>query len=531
MLEGAMGHLHYSLFLAVSLLLLGPSTAVNRVSAVGTNYYVDSVAGSDANSGLSESAPWKTLSKIQTWSFSPGDTVNFKCGSSWSSGLTFRRSGTARNPITLKAYGSGAAPVISNPGARNGHSIDVAGSYVIVRDFLLRDGKEAGVSINPGANNVIVQHNEITASGEGVLVKGGNALVTRNYVHDLVMVHNDSGGDDDYGAVAVVLDGSSNTEVSYNRFVNCVARSYDYGTDGGAIEFWRNVTGANAHHNYSTNAAGFMEIGGGTAERITVAYNVSDRDNSDFAMVHLTGRFAATVTNFKVDNNTIVRSDGGYRILDFGGATPPSSFYFRNNIVYGNTSVASVSGFTHSNNLYYLSNGARLDFALGPSDRQADPQFANEGSADYHLRPGSPAIGSGTELGYTLDFDNNPVPVGRAPSIGAYESGLQVVSPGKQTAPTAQTGPAEAPPPETPRFILGFATMANLLGEKAGSPLENERHDPESGDGLQQTTTGLMVWRKVDNWSAFTDGSHTWVNGPSGLADRPNDVRFPWESQ
>jgi hypothetical protein len=78
-------------------------------------------------------------------------------------------------------------------------------------------------------------------------------------------------------------------------------------------------------------------------------------------------------------------------------------------------------------------------------------------------------------------------------------------------------------------FKLGFKILADLLGGVAGSPLEDE-HYQANGDSLQQTSTGLMVWRKVDNWTAFTDGYRTWVNGPYGLQDRLNDERFDWEA-
>ena len=51
-----------------------------------------------------------------------------------------------------------------------------------------------------------------------------------------------------------------------------------------------------------------------------------------------------------------------------------------------------------------------------------------------------------------------------------------------------------------------------------------------NGDALQRTTQGLLVWRKFDNWTAFTDGAETWVSGPLGMQQRSNDVRFWWES-
>ena len=44
---------------------------------------------------------------------------------------------------------------------------------------------------------------------------------------------------------------------------------------------------------------------------------------------------------------------------------------------------------------------------------------------------------------------------------------------------------------------------------------------------MQQTTGGLLVWRKLDNWTAFTNGSITWINGPFGLQARANTRTFP----
>ena len=80
-----------------------------------------------------------------------------------------------------------------------------------------------------------------------------------------------------------------------------------------------------------------------------------------------------------------------------------------------------------------------------------------------------------------------------------------------------------------PQFRLGFAVLANLLTGRTGAALEDEHHNPQKGDTLQRTSNGLMVWRKADNWTAFTDGFWTWVNGPFGLQSRPNTDRFNWE--
>ena len=79
------------------------------------------------------------------------------------------------------------------------------------------------------------------------------------------------------------------------------------------------------------------------------------------------------------------------------------------------------------------------------------------------------------------------------------------------------------------QFVLGFETLRDLIGhDVVGECLENEHYEA-NGDGLQQTTGGLLVWRKADNWTAFTDGYRTWINGPNGLEQRLNTERFEWE--
>jgi hypothetical protein len=80
------------------------------------------------------------------------------------------------------------------------------------------------------------------------------------------------------------------------------------------------------------------------------------------------------------------------------------------------------------------------------------------------------------------------------------------------------------------QFVLGFATLHGLIPQTVGACLENEHHNPDNGDGLQATVGGLLVWRKADNWTAFTDGYRTWVNGPNGLQQRLNSQRFSWEA-
>jgi len=94
------------------------------------------------------------------------------------------------------------------------------------------------------------------------------------------------------------------------------------------------------------------------------------------------------------------------------------------------------------------------------------------------------------------------------------------------------TAPAAAARAESGcQFVLGFSTLASMIPRQVGACADGETHNPVNGDAVQHTSTGgLLVWRKADNWTAFTDGFHTWINGPNGLQERLNTEHFPWEA-
>lgn len=79
-------------------------------------------------------------------------------------------------------------------------------------------------------------------------------------------------------------------------------------------------------------------------------------------------------------------------------------------------------------------------------------------------------------------------------------------------------------------FKLGFKALRDHIPEVVGDCLEDEHFNADNGNVEQRTSRGLLVWRKADNWTAFTNGSTTWLNGPLGLQSRPNGEQFAWEA-
>ena len=109
-----------------------------------------------------------------------------------------------------------------------------------------------------------------------------------------------------------------------------------------------------------------------------------------------------------------------------------------------------------------------------------------------------------------------------AASVGLAAAVLAALGPGRAPAAHAHAHPACG-------FVLGFAILRDRVPAAVGVCLEDQQTNVANGDAYQRTTGGMLVWRKADNWSAFTDGYRTWVNGPRGLEERLNTQRFVWE--
>ena len=132
----------------------------------------------------------------------PASSDRLGSGRVWDEGLSIRASGNAASPISFIAFGVGSRPTIRNaPAGMWAAAVDVFGEYVVVDGLLVRDAHEAGVELHPGADHTVVRDVEATAVGEGFAVSSRYNLLTRNYAHDLTMIVDTPGGDDDYGAV------------------------------------------------------------------------------------------------------------------------------------------------------------------------------------------------------------------------------------------------------------------------------------------------------------------------------------------
>ena len=79
------------------------------------------------------------------------------------------------------------------------------------------------------------------------------------------------------------------------------------------------------------------------------------------------------------------------------------------------------------------------------------------------------------------------------------------------------------------QYVLGFEALQGMIPDAVGNCVDNEQHDPSDGITRQTTAGGVLLWDKTTNWTGFTDGYRTWVNGPTGLQERLSIERFDWE--
>jgi hypothetical protein len=378
-------------------------------SVNAAEYYVAN-NGSDSNPGtLAE--PWKTMSKVRSQSFNPGDGIYFKRGDVWYETLTIPRSGNLGNPIIFDTYGTGERPLIDGEDARNG--IMIGGrDHITIRNMRIKDTIKSGIR-SWRADYVTIEYMDISGagwpnqpqgrgnSGSNIFLYGDHNIVRHCELHDTDSEHGLYMGSD-----------SDHTLVEYNLV---------YGNDDSGIKF---NSGASVYSvgnvvRYNT----FINVG---VEWNDIALNDNDGIEVYGNLVYGTGRYCRAVEigddgpglggiNAQVHNNTFV---GGFEtVLDLKVG---DGHVVKNNIIYNDgphstsylVRVRSGASVFFDYNLYYPYSGRDYTFSYHgvqydslPAWRNAtsqdgnsmidDPLFVNVAENNYSLQENSPACGTG----------------------------------------------------------------------------------------------------------------------------------------
>jgi hypothetical protein len=95
-----------------------PPTATSarlKTEGITTIYYVDDTGGNDGHDGKSEATAWKTISKVNSITFTAGNQILFKAGGSWTNRLHPLGSGAAGSPIIISKYTPAGTSTTTNP--------------------------------------------------------------------------------------------------------------------------------------------------------------------------------------------------------------------------------------------------------------------------------------------------------------------------------------------------------------------------------------------------------------------------------
>ncbi len=369
-----------------------PTRYLNVVRRARLTYYVDALAGNDANAGTSVRRPWKTLERASAAPLQPGD---------------------ARGPMPRITGGSSC--------------VVLSGSYLVLRKIHADDCSWAGASVSGDHDRV--ERTLMTHNVAGIHVTAGadaNAIVDNELRdNDKMIVLTPAPSDDDSGAFGIALHGDDN-EVAFNTISGSDTFSYDFGRDGAAIEVFGGRRNS-IHHNLAIDNDAFSELGDARTAGNTFSYNVvRSALRSSVGLVTRGAKSArGPVTGTRFYNNTISLSGALSQGFVCHGGCGPNILRMRNSIIWAAGKVGFAdNAFDEDYDLFF---GARLQFTTGRHSVSVNPAFVNRRRGNLHLRASSHAVDRGVDLGYSEDFDRRRARVdgnrdGRAvPDIGAFE--------------------------------------------------------------------------------------------------------------
>jgi hypothetical protein len=421
---------------AVAALLVGAlQPAVVRAA---TTYYVDCSAGSDSRAGTSQATAWRSVSRANRASMSPGSKLLFKRGCTWTgTALLAKWNGTQSAPITIGAYGSGNKPKFQNAQDQ----LYITGSWLIVENLAARAnpvaydsqcqnapaGRRTGFRVRGPAHNNTLRYLTADDLFIGIWLDNGSH---HNKVLNNVLRNNRMKSDiwtSDAGAVGISLHGDDN-EVGWNTISGSDTCSRFYGRDGSAVEVFGGQRNR-IHHNRAMNNNNFTELGNPRSADNTYAYNVVTSTLRDGHFLTTRGSKSGygPVYRTKAYNNTVYLTGAASFAIQCGSGCGPSILSLRNNIVWSADRIGHAdAAFDEGDNVYWTPGGnVKVWYAMASSSMKRNPMWVSPGASDFRLQATSPAINAGSmhayNLGYRSDYGGLGVPQAGLVDIGAFE--------------------------------------------------------------------------------------------------------------
>lgn len=197
--------------------------------------------------------------------FPAGSIIELERGVTWvNKRVVLTGAGTAEHPVVLCAAGTGPDPVftdVTKPGRfKDDGVVSTEGTHVHVRDITVRDS--LSVAFNANATSTVLHNVEAGNVVIGAWLRGDGTRMWNSYAHDLRMMPDTPGPDDDYGSVGAVIN-AHNVVIEGFTGRSCITPSgTDYGPDGAYVEVWEKGDNAQVRHGYADRTVHLMEGGG-----------------------------------------------------------------------------------------------------------------------------------------------------------------------------------------------------------------------------------------------------------------------------
>ncbi|MBV8326416.1 right-handed parallel beta-helix repeat-containing protein [Chryseobacterium sp.] len=277
------------------------TAALKKERAVAVTYYV-SPDGNDSNSGTRAGTPWKTIAKINSLSFSPGDKILFKSGGIWNEMLVPKGSGADASPITIDKYGGEVLPVINGGGKTNNSSTLHLNkvSYWEIRNLEITNTAPAGTDYALTG---------IRVSGGTISEDGVRGITIKNcYVHD---VNSATDGQTNYNKSSggIILDGKIYGALVQNcHIANCAVEGL---RTSGSREMQARSKDIIFDHNRIENIYGDGIVMSGVTGGCKIIYNKVDNVCMNTGLQNYAGIWTIGSINTLVAYNEVCGLKGG----------------------------------------------------------------------------------------------------------------------------------------------------------------------------------------------------------------------------
>lgn len=237
-------------------------------------YFVDSVEGSNHNTGCSPEQAFENFEKLNEMTFSAGDSILLKKGSIFHDHLIINGSGEEFAPIRVLSYGDGLAKPKIDTQDGSKFAVLIAGTYINL----------TGIEVsNPKGKQGILIDSHLTGAVCGI-------TVAECYVHDVWTINDlgprhltAEGWDHVYGGI--VVDGMNAAEPTWYENLQIVHNTVENVNRSG---IWVTGRWSNRYKNscsWMKNKADGMDDPWYPNQNVTVSWNLVDHAYGDGVVV------------------------------------------------------------------------------------------------------------------------------------------------------------------------------------------------------------------------------------------------------